>query len=108
MTFPKQRRWDRWMVSSLPTVLLSCALLAGCATAPHDNAPGETPRSVFSVATPATPATPAQPEAPASAAPAPAPEPEVATAPVPVDPLRPEVRLDLDDRAALLTYLIIN
>ncbi len=100
MTSSKQRRWDRLKVSCLTTVLLSCALLAGCATAPHENAPGETPASVFSAATPAAAATPAQPAASAVAAPTSPAEPEVATAPVPVDPLRPEVRLDLDDRAA--------
>ena len=102
MMFSKQRRPGRFTLSSLPTLLLLSALLAGCATAPRTEAPGETPGPSITAATPsAIPATvqPAAtavlPDRAASAT-----ESEVATAPVPVDPLRPEVRLDLDDRAA--------
>ena len=105
MMFSKPSRPDRFVMSSLPALLLLFLLLAGCATPPPPAAP------VVGAATAATPATPAtapaatstaqaavSARAPASAAPAP--DAEVASAPVPVDPLRPEVRLDLDDRAA--------
>ena len=106
MMFSKHRRWDRLMGSSLPALLLFSALLAGCAiapaTAPRSQASGETPGPAViaaapsaSLATAQPAASPAVPESAASAA-----EPEVVNAPVPVDPLRPEVRLDLDDRAA--------
>jgi len=91
------------MSSSLPAVLLFCALLAGCATPPADNAPGETPGSTASAPAPSAAAAAAPAPASANAGSASAvtaPEPEIATAPVPIDPLRPEVRLDLDDRAA--------
>ncbi|MEO8806833.1 MAG: transglycosylase SLT domain-containing protein [Burkholderiaceae bacterium] len=104
MKFSKQHRPDRLIVSSLPLVLLCCALLAGCATPPTDNASGETPGSTTSAPAPLTAATqPSASASAASAAPAAAPtvaEAEIATAPVPIDPLRPEVRLDLDDRSA--------
>ena len=102
MMFSKQSRQHRFTVSSLPALLLLSALLAGCTTAPRSEAPGETPGAAVIAATPsATPAT-VQPAAvavvPQSAAAAT--ESEVVTAPIPVDPLRPDVRLDLDDRAA--------
>jgi membrane-bound lytic murein transglycosylase D len=100
MMFPTQRRSGRSFATGSTTVLLLCALLAACATTPPDAAPDETPSGTVATSTP--PASASLPQAAASAASAGgvAPEPEVATAPVPVDPLRPEVRLDLDDRSA--------
>ncbi len=90
---------SRLSLSSLTTSLISSlilSMLAGCVTAPDGsvtgiNAPGET--STERAAASAVPA----PQAAASMPPA---EPEIATAPVPVDPIRPEVRVDLDDRSA--------
>lgn len=72
-------------------------LFAGCASGPV--APAAQAPDTIAVELPA---------APASAASAPdvavvvvaAPQPEVTVPPEPVDPLRPELRLDLDDRAA--------
>ncbi len=98
-----QRRSGRSLVFGRATVLWFSALLAACAIAPPDAAPGETPAKPAQLtATPAA-ADAAVPAPGAIAGPstaASAPEAEVATAPVPVDPLRPEVRLDLDDRSA--------
>jgi membrane-bound lytic murein transglycosylase D len=100
MTFSQHRRPDRLKVSSLPTLLLIAALLSGCAITPPDAAPGETPSKAPTVAaSPTTTALPPTVSASPSTA-ASAPDTEVATAPVPVDPLRPDVRLDLDDRSA--------
>ena len=107
MTSLKQRRWDRFMATSLPTLLLSAALLSGCATAP--STPDTASASVATITPPgvAPPAAAAPQPLPAASGTTPAPlaaaaaaDAEVARAPVPVDPLRPEVRLDLDDRAA--------
>ena len=91
--------------------LLPLALLAACATqapAPATSSPtrATTPSATAST-TPSASAT-AQPRADAPAAAtqdgapptAQAAPPEVAVAPVPIDPLRPEVRLNLDDRSA--------
>jgi len=78
---------------------LPLLLLAACATTGDPSA--TTPPAPLSAASSAAPLLPA-PEAAsavASSASAPAAD-EVATAPIPVDPLRPDVRLDLDDRAA--------
>ena len=102
MMFSKPGRPHRFMVSSLPTWLLLSALLAGCASAPRSEAPGETPGPAVTSATPSVTSATAPPAAVAVApeSAAPAAESEVATAPVPVDPLRPDVRLDLGDRAA--------
>nr|WP_127997590.1 transglycosylase SLT domain-containing protein [Piscinibacter defluvii] len=66
--------------------------LAGCATAPTT---GDTP--VGPVAAEAVPVVPDPPAAPVPLA---EPAAESARAPAPVDPLRPEVPLDLDDRSA--------
>ena len=76
------------------SLLLPLILLAGCA-APLGPAPP-------TAAPPIETAQPAPPEAPPpqAAASEPARETEVAAAPVAVDPLRPDMRLDLDDRAA--------
>ncbi len=81
--------------------LLPLALLAACATqAPGTaTAPATTAASVGTLALPRA-------DAPAAATPDGTPATvqagpsEVASAPVPVDPLRPEVRLDLNDRSA--------
>ena len=81
--------------------LLPLALLAACATqAPGpSSAPTPTPASI-------TAPTPSRTDAPAVAplngtpAAVQAAPPEVAVAPIPVDPLRPDVRLNLDDRSA--------
>ena len=102
MMFSKPGRPHRFMVSSLPTWLLLSALLAGCASAPRSEAPGETPGPAVTSATPSVTSATAPPAvvAVAQESAAPAAESEVATAPVPVDPLRPDVRLDLGDRAA--------
>ena len=95
------------MATSLPTLLLSAALLSGCATAP--STPDTASASVATITPPgvAPPAAAAPQPLPAASGTTPAPlaaaaaaDAEVARAPVPVDPLRPEVRLDLDDRAA--------
>jgi membrane-bound lytic murein transglycosylase D len=81
------------------TVILWAGLLgaiAGCATGPAAP-PSETPAAVVAELPAEAASAPAEvivvPAAPASA-------PEVAAAPEPVDPLRPEVRLDLEDRGA--------
>lgn len=82
------------LLSSLTLpLILPIALLAGCVTPP-----GTLP-STSSQAAPVAdaPTSPAVAQAAASAALL---EPEVTAAPVPVDPIRPEVRVDLDDRAA--------
>jgi membrane-bound lytic murein transglycosylase D len=86
--------------AALLSSLFLSLFLAACATpgGPAASTPG-------SAATPASAAASAVPVASAASAPdqsasAPAADAEVAVAPVPVDPLRPEVRLDLNDRAA--------
>ncbi len=73
-------------------------LLAGCASAPVP--PPNVAAAPVVVATPA-PVTPDEASiAAATKVPAPPVTDEVVAAPVPVDPLRPDVRLDLDDRTA--------
>ncbi|HEY9065608.1 MAG TPA: transglycosylase SLT domain-containing protein [Burkholderiaceae bacterium] len=88
------------LTSLLPTLLLPALLIAGCATptTPPSSASDSSSASTTIVAPPADAASAVAAAAPASAASAA--DSEVATAPVPEDPLRPEVRLDLDDRAA--------
>ncbi len=77
-------------------LLVSLLLLAACAAPVSLSTP--------TVENPATDAVnvaiAASAPPPAVAASAAVTEPEIAIAPVPVDPLRPEVRLDLDDRSA--------
>lgn len=99
-------RLGRLAATRLPMLLLPVLLIAGCATPTGSLSP-----SPASSSTPASAATPAAsaasaPIAVAAAASAAASaadaDTEVATAPVPVDPLRPDVRLDLDDRSAQL------
>ncbi|MDE2092880.1 MAG: transglycosylase SLT domain-containing protein [Burkholderiales bacterium] len=79
-------------------MLLPLLLLAACA------APGgltrQTPTPTQIAAAPTATPTDAAASAPAAAASAPAAETDVAAAPVPIDPLRPDVRMNLDDRAA--------
>ena len=99
MTLPTHGRWCR-LLHGRRAVLLSFVpllLVSACAT----NG-GSTPPAT---AAPVTTITAPVPAAAASAAPTPqaaasAPDADIATAPVPVDPLRPDVRLDLNDRAA--------
>jgi membrane-bound lytic murein transglycosylase D len=78
---------------------LPLILLAGCAA---PGGPNPWPASVPVVTAPVATAPVEAPLAapPQAAASAPGADDEVATAPVPVDPLRPDTRLDLDDRAA--------
>jgi len=79
-------------------LLLSLALLAGCAT-PMPQTPA--PPDITAAAPAPAPVTPAEaasaPVAAAASAPAEAAEPAIA---MPVDPLRPDVPLDLNDEAA--------
>ena len=110
MTNLQHRRWDRFKPASLPTLLLCVALLSACAITPPSSdtapAPGDAtgsvtpPKAAAATAVVAAAAPAPAPAASDAAAAAAAADNEVATAPVPVDPLRPEVRLDLDDRAA--------
>jgi membrane-bound lytic murein transglycosylase D len=92
-------------LSPRAALLALLAVLAGCATSPAPTpAPiVEAPPPAASAVEPAVPPPPAEP-AVAAAPPAPAAsEPDAGEpAPVPtaVDPLRPEVRLDMDDRAS--------
>jgi len=90
---------------TLHWLALPMILLTGCASAPWSPTPVQAPEAPIAVAAPA-PVVPdtgksaeASPPAPAPEAAASAAEPAVA-APVPVDPIRPDIRLDLDDRAA--------
>jgi membrane-bound lytic murein transglycosylase D len=92
-------------IPKVPTALaclcLSLAVLAGCASSPGTTSEPIPPAA----STPEAAEPPAVPEAPLSAVPTPdvPAEPEgPAPTPPAVDPLRPDVRLDLDDRAAQL------
>ena len=96
----------RWMSLALPM-----AFLAGCATPTNPTSPAAPANSehIAIFAQPAdsgsgvsvSPVAIALPPAPAPVPVlAPALDADVAVAPVPVDPLRPEVRLNLDDRSA--------
>ena len=103
MTTPCPRRPGNHLRHWALAALLPLALLAACAT----QAPAPATSSPTRATTPSASAT-AQPgaDAPAAATQDGAPPiaqaapPEVAVAPVPIDPLRPEVRLNLDDRSA--------
>jgi len=100
-------RLGRLVAARLPLLLLPALLIAGCATPPGgspsspDSSSASTPPSAAASAGAAS-AVVAAASAPAAAASAADADNEVATAPVPVDPLRPDVRLDLDDRSAQL------
>ncbi len=74
---------------------LPVLLLAGCVSAPVSP-----PSPTVAVATPAPPATDVAEIAAAPSAPAASSAEEVVAAPVPVDPLRPGIHLNLDDRTA--------
>ena len=84
---------------TLHWLALPLLLLVGCASAPFSHpAPAPTRPAPVAVSAPepANAPTPPPRRAPRRAAPAR----RTVAAPVPVDPLRPDVRLDLDDRAA--------
>jgi membrane-bound lytic murein transglycosylase D len=92
---------------SLSWLALPIVLLAGCASVPWPPAPAAPSYNEPSVASaappPAAAASAAAPVAAASAAASAAvtaAAEEAVPAPVPVDPIRPDVRLDLDDRSA--------
>ena len=107
MTTPCTRHPGNRMRHWALAALLPLALLAACATqapAPATSSPtGATTPSTTPLASATTqpraeaPAAATQDGAPPTAQAAP---PEVAVASVPIDPLRPEVRLNLDDRSA--------
>ncbi|HEX7437285.1 MAG TPA: transglycosylase SLT domain-containing protein, partial [Caldimonas sp.] len=101
MTLPLQLPWHARARHGLRLLALPVLLLAGCATShgpPSALQPSSTPPPTISAA----PAAPVVEAAPASmgAAAEPADDAQNVAAPVAIDPLRPEVRLDLDDRAA--------
>jgi membrane-bound lytic murein transglycosylase D len=98
MTTSLHGRLGRTLSTRVPLLMLPVLLLIGCAT-PIGNPPPSTPASTAPSAPPETPVATA-PDAPPPAASAASAEPEVAVAPVPVDPVRPAVPVDLDDRAA--------
>jgi membrane-bound lytic murein transglycosylase D len=96
--FPHGRLGRILQSTRVPLLMLPLLLLAACAV---PGGPASTPSPEPAASAPEMPASAVAPEPRAAAiAPITEPEPEVATAPVPVDPLRPEVRLDLNDRAA--------
>ena len=99
MTHFPHGRLARFLSTRLLLSSLALSVLAGCVTAP--GGPSTTsPKPPSAAPAEASAASAASaPQAAASAASA-VPEPEVAVAPVPVDPLRPDVRLDLNDRSA--------
>jgi membrane-bound lytic murein transglycosylase D len=98
----------RWMAACAAT-----ALVAGCATPPLPGEPGPVlpPPSLSATVEPTVVVTPPAPPAPVTTAPVAAPAPvvsmpalapveETLPPPVAVDPLRPDVKLDPEDRAA--------
>ncbi len=87
-------RIQRWL--ALPIILL-----AGCTSAPWSPSM-QAPEATVAVAAsaPVQAASAAEDAASAAAAEIPEAAQEAVAAPVPVDPLRPEVRLDLDERSA--------
>lgn len=100
-------RLGRLVAARLPLLLLPVLLIAGCATPPGGSLSSPDSSSASTQPSAAAPASAASAvvaaaSAPAAAASAADADNEVATAPVPVDPLRPDVRLDLDDRSAQL------
>lgn len=100
-------RLGRLVAARLPLLLLPVLLIAGCATPPGGSPSSPDSSSASTQPSPAAPsgaasAVVAAASAPAAAASGADADNDVATAPVPVDPLRPDVRLDLDDRSAQL------
>ena len=85
---------SRWLPL---TLLFPVLLIAACATPPGSSASSSSAPQVALAASASASGDAPAPQAAASAAEA---EVAVAPAPVPVDPVRPEVRLDLNDRAA--------
>jgi len=100
MTIPTETQ-PQSAARTLRWLVLPILLLVGCATAPPSPSP---PEVVATTASPAPSATGETVKAAAADTPsmdvAPAESDEIVVAPVPVDPLRPDVHLDLDDRAA--------
>jgi membrane-bound lytic murein transglycosylase D len=89
------RAWPR----AFATIALPLLLLAGCASAPPPlPTPGPAAPTAVAAASPASAASDAASVVATAASDATDAAP--VAAPVPVDPLRPDVRLDLDDRAA--------
>ena len=79
--------------------LLALSLVAGCATPPTETPASDAPAVVAPVERPIAIEKVAPPE-PAASEPAATAATEEAAVPVPVDPLRPEVQVDLNDEAA--------
>ena len=94
-------RLGRLLSTRAALLMLPLLVLAACAAPGGPPSPGSSTASAPAAATADTPASAAAPT-PLDAASAAVAETETAAAPVPVpvDPLRPEVRLDLNDRAA--------
>ena len=86
-------RIQRWL--ALPIILL-----AGCTSAPWSPSMQAPEATVAAASAPVQAASAAEDAASAAAAEIPEAAQEAVAAPVPVDPLRPEVRLDLEERAA--------
>ncbi|HEY8706578.1 MAG TPA: transglycosylase SLT domain-containing protein [Burkholderiaceae bacterium] len=89
----------RLLTPRLPMLMMLPLLLLAACAAPGDLTQTPTPTQIAAAAPTVAPADTAA-SAPVGAASAPAADTKVAVAPVPVDPLRPGVRLDLDDRSA--------
>jgi membrane-bound lytic murein transglycosylase D len=87
------------LLSTRVALLLSSLLLAACAAPGGLPSPAPSADPATAVAAAEAPASAAVPT-PSAAASAPPADTELAAAPVPVDPLRPDVRLDLNDRSA--------
>ena len=102
MTSSAHGRSGRTSTTRLPLLALTLSsaltlvLLSGCVIAPPVAGTSSSSTAPGAGATETAAAIPA----PVAAASAALPEPEIVSAPIPVDPLRPDVRLDLDDRSA--------
>jgi membrane-bound lytic murein transglycosylase D len=90
---PRTSLYRRIALAVLPLLLAACAVPGG---------PGIDKPAPVAVATApeATPVAPANPAASAATAPGPAPIETVTTSPAPIDPIRPDIPPDLDDRTA--------
>ncbi|CAN5896307.1 transglycosylase SLT domain-containing protein [soil metagenome] len=101
MTSLTQTSLRRAAALALAPLLGSLLILSGCATPGGPNAPPPTTTTTAAAATPKADSTGQTPAAsPQPAATVAQSAPEVAVAPVPIDPIRPDVPLNLDDRAA--------